>query len=84
MEQLHCSIETMHLRPCASLPTTALELLSDKGREVCAAQSLGGCATSANAAVYKQLALLLARSALKDSKEVRIEHPAVIYVLCSS
>lgn len=76
MHQLECSIEALRMRPCASLPAAAMELLKHEGAGVCDIRDVGRCASSASsskqedATMYRNLALLLARSALKDSKEL--------------
>lgn len=83
MQALHCSVEALRMRSCAFLPEAALELLKQQGTETCDTTVAGECASRTNgfkdakAAVYAQLALLFARSAFKDSKEVSVEHWAV-------
>ncbi|KAL8442120.1 hypothetical protein Emag_006625 [Eimeria magna] len=80
MEQLHCSVDALRMRACAFLPTAALELL-EQGRQpmTCDTRGAGECASLGSAPrrreanAYAMLALLLARSALKDSKELLLD-----------
>ncbi|KAL8429435.1 hypothetical protein ACSSS7_006621 [Eimeria intestinalis] len=80
MEQLQCSVDALRLRACAFLPTAALELLKNRrqhdtcdvrGADECA--GLGSASERKEVDVHATLALLLARSALKDSKELLVD-----------
>ncbi|XP_022586434.2 uncharacterized protein LOC34618463 [Cyclospora cayetanensis] len=78
LDQLECSVEALRLRQCAGLPAAALELLQRSNADtICTADSVfDGCTGASTgyqldeATAYRQLALLLARSALRDSSEL--------------
>ncbi|KAL8444858.1 hypothetical protein Emed_006046 [Eimeria media] len=80
MEQLQCSVDALRMRPCAFLPPAALGLLKQRMQpETCDVRGAGECAGPVSVSRRKEsiahatLALLLARSALKDSKELLMD-----------
>ncbi|KAL8270642.1 hypothetical protein Esti_005463 [Eimeria stiedai] len=80
MEQLQCSVDALRMRACTFLPKAALELLKQRQQpETCDIRGAGECASLGRipqrkeADLHATLALLLARSALKDSKELLVD-----------
>ncbi|CDJ59246.1 hypothetical protein, conserved [Eimeria maxima] len=86
LNQILCSVQALRMQQCPTLPAVAKEFLVRSEADVCpvvgtsgahlsafyssSTELVGRCGGFSKAGKYRQLALLLARAAMKDSKAV--------------